>query len=127
MDTREQLFTQAMGMKFLLDNAAAMVQNPVEQWSWKNVEDARQELTTIGNKLKQYTQQIDDYLTENTPTWASQWDLANELFAPYNDPDNKYNTSDIEIPVLAKEFEEKGLCKELAEVLATSIKYPQLG
>lgn len=125
--TREELFTQAVGMKLLLDNAAAIVQNPTESFTWEQVEDARKELATIGSVLHNYTQNLDTYVTDNTPIWAEQWDLANELFAPYNDPLNKYHTKDIDIAKLTTEFKEKGLCFKLAKSMATSIKYPQLG
>lgn len=127
MNKREELLVQATAMKLLVDAVAAMILKPTEETPWDEVEKCRRELCAIGAKLHAYTQAVDNHLCENTPLWAEQWDKASEVFTPWNDPDNKYNPDDIDIPALAKEFEEKGLCKELAEATATTIKYPQLG
>lgn len=124
---RKELFTQAIGMKLLVDTAAAVIQNPTEQMTWKEVEDTKVELQKIGKKLAWYIEAVEANLLDNTPIWAEQWDKAQELVAPWNDPDDKYNPDDIVIADLAATFVKEGLCQELADVVATSIKYPQLG
>lgn len=121
---RKELFEAAIGINFIVSTIAATIQNPVEECTWEEVENRRRSLAEASKRIGAYISSVEGYLLDNTPLWAQQWDLAQELFAPYNEP---YNPEDIVIEELAAKFVEGGLDLKLAEQVATQIKYPELG
>lgn len=92
--------------------------------SWSDVEKARKELEHIKTRTANFLNAIDEMIMEGSEDWKSQWDLANELYAPFNDP---YDPSTIDVEVLKAEFVSKGLNEDLAILIASSVKHPVLG
>lgn len=122
-ELRKIIFDKRSLTGALVQAAGGLLDNPVENKTWAEVEAARREIAIIRAKVNEYLTEVDQYFMNTCEDWQKQWDLAHELFAPYNEP---YNPDEIDIETLSKELQEKGLVKELAEQVATSIKYPVL-
>ena len=102
--------------------AGALVQNPIDELNWTEVEEYRKSLEGIRNEVTEYFNAIDNALTE-APTWTSQWELAEELYKPFQED---YDPTELDHEALAAEFIEKGLEKSFAEQLALSIAEPKM-
>lgn len=120
-EQRKNLYEKRSLTGALVNAAGCFLGQPPEQKTWKELEDFRKELGIIRDRVNTYFADVENYLMNNCPDWQEQWDLAQEVFLPYNDP---YNPDDIDIEKLSTVFQEKGLNKELAHQVATSIKYP---
>ncbi|QKN84709.1 hypothetical protein KNV05_gp047 [Vibrio phage River4] len=120
-ELRKIIFDKRSLTGALVQAAGGFLDNPVENKTWKEVEDTRREITIIRERVNDYLTEIDQYFMNNCEDWQKQWDLAQEVFLPYNEP---YDPDSIDIETLSKEFQEKGLVKELADQVATTVKYP---
>lgn len=120
-ELRKIIFDKRSLTGALVQAAGGFLDNPVENKTWKEVEDTRRELAVIRNKVNEYLTEVDQYFMQNCEDWQKQWDLAHQLFEPFNEP---YNPDEIDIETLSAEFQEKGLVKELADQVATTVKYP---
>ncbi|QDF14454.1 hypothetical protein BRIZO_35 [Vibrio phage Brizo] len=120
-ELRKIIFDKRSLTGALVQAAGGFLDNPVENKTWKEVEEVRREIAIIRERVNDYLTEIDQYFMNNCEHWQKQWDLAQEVFLPYNEP---YNPDEIDIETLSKEFQEKGLVKELADQVATTVKYP---
>ncbi|QDF14693.1 hypothetical protein PONTUS_44 [Vibrio phage Pontus] len=120
-ELRKIIFDKRSLTGALVQAAGGFLDNPVENKTWKEVEEVRREIAIIRERVNDYLTEIDQYFMNNCEQWQKQWDLAQEVFLPYNEP---YNPDEIDIETLSKEFQEKGLVKELADQVATTVKYP---
>ncbi len=120
-ELRKIIFDKRSLTGAFIQAAGGFLDNPVEGKTWKEVEDIRRELKVIRERVNEYLTEVDTYFMNNCPEWQKQWDLAQEVFLPYNEP---YDPDEIDIETLSKEFQEKGLVKELADQVATTVKYP---
>lgn len=120
-DLRKIIYDKRSLSGALVQAAGTFLDKPTEEKTWSEIESMRRELAVIRTRTNEYLSEVENFLMENCPDWQSQWDLAHELYSPYNEP---YSPEEIDIESLSSEFQEKGLNKELADQLATSIKYP---
>ncbi|QCQ57638.1 hypothetical protein JAVIER_41 [Vibrio phage Javier] len=120
-ELRKIIFDKRSLTGALVQAAGGFLDNPVENKTWKEVEEVRREIAIIRERVNDYLTEVDQYFMNNCEHWQKQWDLAQEVFLPYNEP---YNPDEIDIETLSKEFQEKGLVKELADQVATTVKYP---
>lgn len=120
-EQRKIIFDKRSLTGALIQAAGGFLDQPVENKTWAEVENTRRELQVIRERVNDYLTEIDQYFMANCKNWQEQWDLANELFMPYNEP---YDPDKIDIEALSAEFQEKGLVKELADQVATTIKIP---
>ncbi|QJQ85080.1 hypothetical protein KNV09_gp046 [Vibrio phage Athena] len=120
-ELRKIIFDKRSLTGALVQAAGGFLDNPVENKTWKEVEEVRREIAIIRERVNDYLTEVDQYFMNNCEHWQKQWDLAQEVFLPYNEP---YNPDEIDIETLSKEFQEKGLVKELANQVATTVKYP---
>lgn len=121
IEQRKVIYDKRKLTSGLILAAGTLLEKPANEYDWQQLEAARKELSVIRERVNAYVDEIDNFLTDNCEDWQKQWDLANELYAPYNEP---YDIDAIVVKTLAQEFEEKGLVKELAEMVAYSVKNP---
>ncbi|AUG85056.1 hypothetical protein FDJ19_gp049 [Vibrio phage Ceto] len=121
IEQRKLIFDKRSLTGALVQAAGGFLDNPVEDKTWKEVEDVRREIAIIRERVNDYLTEVEQYFINNCKHWQEQWDIAAKVFEPYNEP---YDPDSIDIEKLSAEFQEQGLVKELADQVATTIKYP---
>lgn len=122
-ELRKIIFDKRTLTGALVQAAGGFLDQPVEGKAWKEVEDIRREIAVISEKVNDYLSEVDQYFMDNCKDWQEQWDLANELYAPYNEP---YDPDAIDVEALTAELKEKGLNEVLATQVAVMVKNPIL-